>query len=114
MFLFFSEKKKKIVSLKGLAPQPSPDDQRLMYAAVMLPTVENDETAEETQINAETIARCLERLQNSAIWNDEYWILQKRPLSNVAVHPILNFSLDFLKLLIEVMSNMRKNPDKIY
>lgn len=70
-FFFFvcSDSRKKIVSLEDLAPSPldMSDDPRILYPVAMLPVVESGEPIEETELNARTIAICLDQLQNAII-----------------------------------------------
>ncbi|VDK84037.1 unnamed protein product [Litomosoides sigmodontis] len=61
---------KRIISLEDLAPPPpsdTSDDPRILYPAAMLPAVESVEPIRETELDARTIAICLDQLQHATI-----------------------------------------------
>uniref|UniRef100_A0A0R3RGV8 Ig-like domain-containing protein n=1 Tax=Elaeophora elaphi TaxID=1147741 RepID=A0A0R3RGV8_9BILA len=60
---------KRIVSLEDLAPLPPDisDDPRILYPAAILPAVESQEPIEERELDARTIAICLDQLQHTSI-----------------------------------------------
>ncbi|VDP25889.1 unnamed protein product [Onchocerca flexuosa] len=65
-----SDGRKRIVSLEDIAPPPAqdaPDDLKLLYPAAMRRDLKSQEPTEETELNARTIAICLDELQHATV-----------------------------------------------